>query len=66
MKWTVTFSQEQRNCCPPSKYQIVRTTVVDADTAEQAQQEVLKSWQYNRKITIKSVEEYKDGKQQGQ
>lgn len=66
MKWSVTFSQEQRNCCPPSVYQIVRTTVVDADTAEQAQQEVLKNWQYNRKITIKSVEEYKDGKQQGQ
>jgi hypothetical protein len=40
--------------------------VVDADTAEQAQKEVLKNWQYNRKITIKSVEEYKDGKQQGQ
>lgn len=66
MKWLVKFSQEQRNCCPPSSYQIVRTTVVDADTAEQAQQEVLKNWQYNRKITIKSVEEYKDGKQQGQ
>jgi len=60
MKWLVRFNQEQRNCCPPSAYQIARNVVVEADTAEQAQQQVLTEWRYNHKIKIKNVEEYKD------
>jgi hypothetical protein len=65
MKWLVWFNQEQRNCCPPGAYQIARNAIVEADTADQARQKVLTEWQYNRKITIKSVEEYNDNKQQG-
>ena len=60
MKWLVRFNQEQHNCCPPGAYQIARNVVVEADTAEQAQQQVLTEWRYNHRIKIKSVEEYKD------
>jgi hypothetical protein len=60
MKWQVTFSYEKRHCCPPSSYQIVKTEVVEADTAEQAEQLVVRKWQYHHKIEIKSVERYKD------
>ena len=57
MKWQVTFSHEKRHCCPPSSYQIVKTVVVEADTAEQAEQLVVRKWQYHHKIEIKSVVE---------
>ena len=30
ISWSVTFRQEQRNCCPPGKYWIVRKEVVEA------------------------------------
>jgi hypothetical protein len=66
MKWQVTFSYEKRHCCPPSSYQIVKTDVVEADTAEQAEQSVVRKWQYHHKIEIKRVEEYNnDERQQG-
>ena len=60
MKWQVTFSHEKRHCCPPSSYQIVKTEVVNADTAEQAEQLVVRKWQYHYKIEIKSVVELKE------
>ena len=60
MKWLVRFHQQQHNCCPPGKYWIARTAVVDSDSAEQAQQEVLTAWRYNHKIEIKDVVELKD------
>ena len=60
MKWLVRFNQQQSHCCPPGKYWIVRTTVVDSDSAEQAADKVVTAWRYNQKIEIKSVEEYKD------
>jgi len=60
MKWQVTFSHEKRHCCPPSSYQIVKTEVVDADTAEQAEQLVVRKWQYHHKIEIKRVVEFKE------
>ncbi len=63
MKWRVTFAQEQRNCCPPGKYWIVRTQTVEADSQDQAVQEIENAWRYNHKIMIKRVEEYKDEKQ---
>ena len=66
MKWQVTFSYEKRHCCPPSSYQIVKTVVVEADTAEQAEKLVVRKWQYHHKIEIKRVEEYNnDERQQG-
>jgi hypothetical protein len=34
--------------------------VVDSDSAEQAQQEVLTAWRYNHKIEIKDVVELKE------
>ena len=64
MKWQVTFSHEKRHCCPPSSYQIVKTVVVEADTAEQAEQSVVRKWQYHHKIEIKRVEEYNNDKRQ--
>jgi hypothetical protein len=64
MKWQVTFSYEKRHCCPPSSYQIVKTDVVEADTAEQAEQSVVRKWQYHHKIEIKRVEEYNNDKRQ--
>lgn len=60
MKWAVTFRQQQQNCCPPGKYWIVRTCTIDADTVEQAQQELLRSWRYNNKIEIKDVVELEE------
>lgn len=60
MKWSVTFRQQQQNCCPPGKYWIVRTCTVEADTVEQAQQELLRSWRYNNKIEIKNVVELEE------
>ena len=60
MKWLVRFNQEQRNCCPPGAYQRARQVVVEADTAEQAQQQVLTEWRYNHKIKIKDVVELKE------
>ena len=63
MKWLVRFNQQQPHCCPPGKYWIARTTVVDSDSAEQAADEVLTAWRYNQKIEIKSVEEYNNDKQ---
>lgn len=63
MKWLVRFHQQQSHCCPPGKYWIARTAVVDSDSAEQAAEEVLTAWRYNHKIEIKSVEEHKDDRQ---
>lgn len=60
MKWAVTFRQQQQNCCPPGKYWIVRTCTIDADTVEQAQQELLRSWRYNNKIEIRDVVELEE------
>jgi hypothetical protein len=60
MKWLVQFNQQQHNCCPPGKYWITRTAVVDSDSAEQARQEVLTAWRYNHKIEIKDVVELKE------
>ena len=64
MKWQVTFSYEKRHCCPPSSYQIVKTEVVEADTAEQAEQSIVRKWQYHHKIEIKRVGEYNNDKRQ--
>jgi hypothetical protein len=63
MKWLVRFNQQQQHCCPPGKYWIARTTVIDSDSAEQAAEEVLTAWRYNQPIEIKSVEEYNNDKQ---
>jgi hypothetical protein len=38
----------------------VRTCTIDADTVEQAQQELLRSWRYNNKIEIKDVVELEE------
>jgi hypothetical protein len=38
----------------------VRTCTIDADTVEQAQQELLRSWRYNNKIEIKNVVELEE------
>ena len=60
MKWRIVFRQEQRNCCPPGQYWIVRQEVVEADSAELAQAELIRSWRYNHGITIKTVERIED------
>ena len=55
ISWSVTFRQEQRNCCPPGKYWIVRKEVVEASSAEAAEAEVRKRWRYNHSIDIKDI-----------
>ena len=55
MQWQVTFRQQQKNCCPPGKYWIVRNEVVEAESAESAEQQVVNSWRYNHSIEIKNV-----------
>lgn len=68
MKWQVRFRQQQQNCCPPGKYWVVRTEIVESPTAQQAQAQVMSSWRYNHPIEIKDVKEFKDDnkKQQGE
>jgi predicted nucleic acid-binding Zn ribbon protein len=63
MKWLVRFHQQQYHCCPPGKYWVAKSTVIDSDSAESAVKEVLDAWRYNHKIEIKSVEEYNNDKQ---
>ena len=55
IKWSVTFRQEQRNCCPPGWYWIVRNEVVEAPSAEEAGVEVQRRWRYNHSIDIKDI-----------
>lgn len=66
MKWQVTFRQAQKNCCPPKEYWIVRTEIVETNSAEQAEQQIIHAWRYNHKIEIKSVKEIKDGNEETQ
>jgi hypothetical protein len=56
MKWLVVFRQEQRNCCPPGKYWIERQESIEASSADQAREDLMKAWRYNHAITIKTVE----------
>ena len=65
MKYQVRFRQQQQNCCPPKKYWLVRTEVVEADSPEQAQQQVEHAWRYNHAIEIKTVEEINDEQHKG-
>lgn len=60
MKWSVTFRQEQRNCCPPGKYWIVRKELIEAPSAEEAGAEVQKRWRYNHSIEIKDITRVED------
>jgi hypothetical protein len=55
ISWTVSFRQEQRNCCPPRKYWIVRKEVVEAPSADLAEAEVKRRWRYNHSIEIQSI-----------
>ncbi len=60
MKWSVAFRQEQRNCCPPREFWIVRKEVVEAPSAESAEAEVKRRWRYNHSIEIQSVTRIED------
>jgi len=56
MKWRITFKQPQHNCCPPRLYWIVRKTVIEAATEQEAEAELLNRWKYNHAIIIKRIE----------
>jgi|GEM_PF-3005709 len=56
MKWQITFKQPQHNCCPPGRYWIVRKTVIEAATEQEAEAELLNRWKYNQAIIIKRIE----------
>ncbi len=60
MKWSVSFRQEQRNCCPPRTFWIVRKEVVEASSADLAEAEVKRRWRYNHSIDIQQTVRIED------
>ena len=61
MRWKITFRQEQKNCCPPGKYWLVRHQEIEADSEEQAVEKLKHEWRYNHKIEIKQVTRINNG-----
>jgi hypothetical protein len=63
-QWAVKFRVRRLGCCGGKKgYWEVKTQVVTADTAGQAQDQIIHEWSLDNQIEIKQVDSYDQGKQ---
>lgn len=66
MRWLIKFRQQQKHCCPPSDYWIVRTREVEAEDLEQAIAQLKKHWRVQWEFEIKEIKEITDEQNQGE
>lgn len=57
MKWRVRFGHEQHQCCPDLYYWVVHTREVEAESEQQARDQIINAWGWDGRVEIKQVEE---------